>query len=40
MGGNHKRMQLGLDEYVIGALLLYLDIIDMFLYILALLGEK
>ena len=35
--GKHK---LSLDDYVIGALLIYTDIITIFLYLLALLGKK
>jgi len=33
-----KRLQLSMDEYVVGALLLYIDIIQIFLYILMILG--
>jgi FtsH-binding integral membrane protein len=36
MGG--KRFQLSMDDYVVGALLLYIDIIQIFLYILMILG--
>lgn len=35
--GKHK---LSLDDYVIGALIIYVDIITIFLYMLALLGKK
>jgi hypothetical protein len=35
-----KRYQLSLDDYVIAALLIYLDIIMIFLYLLQLLGEN
>ena len=35
--GKHK---LSLDDYVIGALIIYVDIITIFLYILALFGKK
>ncbi len=35
-----KRYELSLDDYVIGALMLYIDIIQMFLYILQLLSKK
>lgn len=38
VGGKHKKHQYGLDDYVFAALSLYLDVINMFLYILALLG--
>jgi FtsH-binding integral membrane protein len=34
------RYELSLDDYVAGALLLYIDIIQIFLYILSLLGGK
>lgn len=33
-------IQLGVDEYVFGALQLYIDIIQLFLYILQLLGDR
>lgn len=35
-----KKHQLSIDDYVIGALMLYADIINLFLYILRLLGSK
>lgn len=35
-----KKHQLTIDDYVIGALMLYADIINLFLYILRLLGSK
>ena len=35
-----KRIQLTVDEYVAAALLLYVDIIQIFLYILSLLSKK
>lgn len=38
LGG--KRIQLSVDEYVAAALLLYIDIIQIFLYILSLLSKK
>lgn len=37
MGGNHK-YTISVDEYVFAALNLYLDVINLFLYILALVG--
>lgn len=40
MGGKHKKYQISPDEYVFAALNLYLDIINLFLYILALLGNR
>lgn len=33
-------LRLGIDDYVFAALNLYLDIIQLFLYILRLLGER
>ncbi|GFH20908.1 uncharacterized protein HaLaN_18115, partial [Haematococcus lacustris] len=38
MGGNHK-YKLSPDEYVLGAITLYLDIINLFLHILQVLSE-
>ena len=35
-----KRYQLSLDDYVVAALIVYLDIIMIFLYLLQLLGGK
>jgi FtsH-binding integral membrane protein len=35
-----KRLELSLDDYVVGALILYIDIIQIFLYILQLLSKK
>jgi len=40
IGGKHKKHQYGLDDYVFAALSLYLDVINMFLYILSLLGSR
>ena len=37
LGGKHK-LAIGLDEYVFAALNLYLDIINLFLYLLQILG--
>jgi FtsH-binding integral membrane protein len=39
MGGDHK-VALSPDEYVFAALNIYLDIINLFLYILSLLGDR
>lgn len=33
-------MQLSMDDYVVGALILYIDIIQIFLYLLELLSKK
>jgi FtsH-binding integral membrane protein len=38
MGG--KTIELGVDEYALAALLLYIDIIQIFLYILQLLSNN
>ena len=35
-----KRLELSMDDYVVGALILYIDIIQIFLYILALMGRR
>ena len=37
-GGRHR--ELNYDDYVIGALLLYIDIIGLFIYILSFIGGK
>ena len=37
-GGRYR--ELGYDDYIIGSLLLYIDIIGLFLYLLSLLGKK
>ena len=38
IGGKHKKFQYGVDDYVFAALSLYLDVINLFLCLLALLG--
>lgn len=38
MGGKH--IELNIDEYAIAAMLLYIDIIQIFLYLLRMLGGK
>jgi FtsH-binding integral membrane protein len=38
--GNDKRYRLEVDDYCIGALIIYTDILTIFLYILELLGGK
>ena len=38
MGGEGKYGQLDLDDYCIGALIIYSDIVTMFLYILQIFG--
>merc|ERR1719330_1123210 len=39
IGGDHQ-LQFGIDDYCFAALTLYLDLINMFLHILALLGKR
>ena len=38
VGGEHKRARLEMDDYVIGAMIIYSDIIYLFLWIMELLG--
>lgn len=38
LGGKHK--QLTLDDYILGATIIYVDIISLFLKLLRLLGKK
>merc|ERR1711988_408006 len=40
MGGNHKKFQFTVDDYVFAALNIYLDIINLFIYILSILGDR
>jgi len=40
VGGKHKKYQFEVDEYVFAALNLYLDIINLFLYLLSILGNR
>lgn len=40
IGGEHKKFQFSVDDYVFAALNLYLDIINLFLMILSLLGDR
>jgi len=40
VGGTHKKHEFSVDDYVFAALNLYLDVINMFLYILQLLGDR
>mmetsp|Transcript_54 Transcript_54/g.62 ORF Transcript_54/g.62 Transcript_54/m.62 type:complete len:292 (-) Transcript_54:131-1006(-) len=39
LGGNHK-MRFSIDDYVLAALMLYIDIIELFLFILRLIGDS
>lgn len=39
-GGGHRKYEIGIDDYILGALCLYLDIINIFMYILSILTNK
>lgn len=39
-GGRHKKYSFGVDDYVFAALNIYLDIINLFLYLLSLFGDR
>ena len=38
LGGSHRKLQL--DDYILGATIIYVDIISLFLKILRILGKK
>eukprot|EP00931_Biecheleriopsis_adriatica_P028417 TRINITY_DN16946_c0_g1_i2.p1 TRINITY_DN16946_c0_g1~~TRINITY_DN16946_c0_g1_i2.p1 ORF type:complete len:186 (-),score=31.34 TRINITY_DN16946_c0_g1_i2:118-675(-) len=40
LGGNHKKHKFSVDDYVFAALSIYLDIVDLFLFILSLFGDR
>ena len=40
IGGENKKYQIAPDDYVLAALTLYLDIVNLFLYILSLLDRR
>lgn len=40
VGGKNRKHHINRDDYIIGAMLLYLDIINIFLYILEIIGKK
>ena len=40
VGGEHRRIKFHTDDYVIAAISLYLDIINLFLYLLELLDGR
>ena len=40
IGGEHKKYQFDVDDYVFATITLYLDIINLFLYILDLLDRR
>ena len=39
-GGKHRKYQLSPDEYIFGAIAIYLDIINLFLDLLMLFGKR
>jgi FtsH-binding integral membrane protein len=40
MGGEKKQFKLSLDDYILGTMILYMDIVGLFLQLLKLLGKK
>lgn len=40
VGGKNRKMQLSVDDYIVGAMCLYIDIIQLFLYMLSLFGSS
>ncbi len=40
VGGKHNKYRIGVDDYVFAALNIYLDIINLFLYLLQLLSDR
>lgn len=40
VGGRHKKHEFSIDDYVFAAIILYLDIINLFIYLLELFGER
>jgi len=40
IGGEHKKYEYGVDDYVFAALSIYLDIINLFLFLLELMGDR
>jgi hypothetical protein len=40
VGGRHKKHEFGVDEYIFAALNLYLDIVNLFLFLLSLFGDR
>eukprot|EP00389_Voromonas_pontica_P001405 GDKH01002110.1.p1 GENE.GDKH01002110.1~~GDKH01002110.1.p1 ORF type:complete len:112 (+),score=10.29 GDKH01002110.1:53-388(+) len=39
-GGKHRKYAYGIDDYVFGAISLYIDVMNLFLHLLALFGER
>eukprot|EP01138_Halocafeteria_seosinensis_P004267 gb/GECG01004363.1/.p1 GENE.gb/GECG01004363.1/~~gb/GECG01004363.1/.p1 ORF type:complete len:282 (+),score=28.03 gb/GECG01004363.1/:1-846(+) len=40
VGGKHRKMKFGVDDYVIAALSLYIDVVQLFLFLLRILGGR
>ena len=40
IGGKHKRHSFGVDDYIFAALNIYLDILNLFMFILRMLGDR
>jgi hypothetical protein len=40
VGGKHAKLRFGVDDYAMAAISLYIDIIQLFLYILQLMGDR
>ena len=40
VGGNHRKHQFSIDDYAMAAICLYIDIIQLFLYMLSLFGDR
>ena len=40
VGGNNRKHQLSVDDYCVGAICLYIDIVQLFMYILTLFGDR
>jgi FtsH-binding integral membrane protein len=40
VGGNHRKHQFSVDDYAVAAICLYIDIVQLFLYILSLFGDR
>ena len=40
VGGNHRKNQFSVDDYAVAAICLYIDIIQLFLYMLSLFGNR
>ena len=40
VGGTHRKFQLEMDDYAVGALIIYSDILTIFLYLLELFGGR